>query len=177
MQELERGDVVVHPQYGPAAVRSFADRVVGGEATQYVVLETLGNGMRIKAPVGNLDAIGVRALLLPEELEDVLGVLRTSSGPIEPRWSARLKAGEELLRTGSLGDAAIVARDFSRRERERELSIRESQIKEHAVRRVAAELSAVRHLTVDDARAIVDAAIFGEDVPVGDRSGGAIAAG
>jgi CarD family transcriptional regulator len=166
MQELERGDVVVHPQHGPAVVRGFADRTVGGRQTQYVELETLGNRMRIKAPVAQLEAIGLRGLLPPDRLEQVLDVLRSASGPVDHRWSARLKAGEELLRTGRLEDAAAVARDGLRREQEREISLRESQLKEQAVLRVASEVAAVRGVPVDDARRTVEAAILGtEAVP------------
>lgn len=160
MQELEIGDIVVHPQHGPAAVRGFADRKVADRKVEYVDLETLANGMRIKVPVDRLDSVGVRMPLTVTELDAVLDVLREESAPYDNRWMERMKTGEALLATGHLKDTAAVARDLWRRQEESHISAAERGLKTRAVQRVSLELAAVHGTTAEAALDLVESAIF-----------------
>lgn len=163
MEDLERGDVLAHPHHGPVEVQEFAERRTRDGVAQYVVLAAIGSDLRIKVPVDGLERLGVRHLVTPERLQEVLGELRGETRLDDPRWTNRLKDAQDLLATGSLVDAAIVARDLSRRARARDSALREDQLKVLALRRVVLEVSLVRGIDEEAATQLVEAAIFGDE--------------
>lgn len=110
------GDIVVYPRHGCCRVIGTENR----DDTIYMELRTiseLSNDLTIMVPIEDLDRIGVRKVISPEEADRILELLKTEKGEERKmNWSKRFKANQEKIYSGDLAKVAEVIRDLSRKD-------------------------------------------------------------
>lgn len=110
------GDIVVYPRHGCCRVIGTENR----DDTVYMELRTiseLSNDLTIMVPMEDLDRIGVRKVISPEEADRILELLKTEKGEERKmNWSKRFKANQEKIYSGDLAKVAEVIRDLSRKD-------------------------------------------------------------
>ncbi|MBQ1301514.1 MAG: CarD family transcriptional regulator [Aeriscardovia sp.] len=110
------GDIVVYPRHGCCRVIGTENR----DDTIYMELRTiseLSNDLTIMVPMEDLDRIGVRKVISPEEADRILELLKTEKGEERKmNWSKRFKANQEKIYSGDLAKVAEVIRDLSRKD-------------------------------------------------------------
>ncbi|MBP5785942.1 MAG: CarD family transcriptional regulator [Aeriscardovia sp.] len=110
------GDIVVYPRHGCCRVIGTENR----DDTIYMELRTiseLSNDLTIMVPIEDLDRIGVREVISPEEADRILELLKTEKGEERKmNWSKRFKANQEKIYSGDLAKVAEVIRDLSRKD-------------------------------------------------------------
>ena len=110
------GDIVVYPRHGCCRVIGTENR----DDTIYMELRTiseLSNDLTIMVPMEDLDRIGVRKVIPPEEADRILELLKTEKGEERKmNWSKRFKANQEKIYSGDLAKVAEVIRDLSRKD-------------------------------------------------------------
>ncbi len=168
---LSIGQIIVHPQHGPATITDVFTRTMRGTPTRCLRLEVHRSDLVISMPADAAARIGLREVPDAAELEQLCDVLRAPTSHEEEGWSRRFKNNTERLRVGDLLPLAEVVRDLMRRELARGLSLGEKHLLKQAARRVAAEIALALGAgkadaaTDADADALLGSLVFGTPLP------------
>jgi len=130
---------------------------VRNTSVAYLELAVLDSKLIVSVPVDRADAVGLRAVMSPEEIEALLAVVRAPSGPEVAQWSRRFKENRERLRTGDIFTHAAIARDLTRRLESKGLSQAERDMLREARRPIAVEVSLSLGIPIDEAEGMLHA--------------------
>jgi CarD family transcriptional regulator len=107
------GDMAVYPGHGVGVVEGVETRDIAGSRQTFFVLKILENGMTIMVPTTNADAIGMRDVVSPEEVEDIYSVLMERDVELDKQtWNRRYREYMAKIKTGSPYEVARVLRDL-----------------------------------------------------------------
>lgn len=144
-------DNVVYPGHGVAVISEIVEKTVGGTSIHFIKLDFLYKDMTILVPKYNLDAIGLRHLSSPLQIEDVLnelarkperkldGVDFTPSG-----WNRRNKDYQTKIQGGVLLEIARIYRDLMYVAQHKELSFGERTLQQTTEELIAQEMQIVQ---------------------------------
>ena len=135
------GDKVVYPQHGATVIEDIETLDAFGTAREYLVLRFADGDLTLRVPSEQAAAVGLRQIISPGELDDVLDVLRRRDVRMPANWSRRFKNHTDMLRTGDVYQLAEVVRNLSRRHSDRALSVGEQRMLQTARRNLISELS------------------------------------
>ncbi len=157
----EVGDKVVYPHHGAGKIMQIERKEVLGQLREYLTIQILHNDMKVMVPVENADRAGIRKVVDPRVVDDVLEVLRGRPTKMPKNWSRRYKHNRDKLKTGDIFEVAEVVRNLSVRHADKGLSTGEKQMFSKAKKILASELMYARNLSEDDANLFLDG-ILGE---------------
>ena len=121
------GDSVVYPMHGAGVIESIEDRQVLGETRSYYIIRISRGKMQVMVPVDGSDKVGLRAIVKPDELNEVYEVLKAESTPMDDNWNRRNRENMDKLKTGNLPLVAEVIRNLVRVDRVKKLSTGEDR--------------------------------------------------
>jgi CarD family transcriptional regulator len=147
------GDVVVHPRHGAGNVVERRRRMVEGRARAYLEIELTATPLRIMVPCDATAAVGIRRVVGPRRLREIVGVLEAEPDGADRNWSARRKHYRAQLESGDVLALAATIRDLAARAT---LSTGERDLYEHSRRVLASELSYALGVDTEDAGAFID---------------------
>jgi len=150
------GDKVVYPHHGAGKVIKKEKRDVLGRKMEYLTIQILHNDMTVMVPVDNADKAGLRKVIAPKEVEEVIAVLRQDETKMPKNWNRRFKYNREKIKTGDIFELAEVVRNLSIRESEKGLSTGEKQMYGRAKKILASELMYARGLEEEEADKFLD---------------------
>lgn len=162
---FSKGQVLIHPQHGPATVTMVASRTIHGERRRCLTLSVHTDGMSVSLPVDAAEEIGVRPVMDRARLTTVFGVLAQEGEPFDKVWSRRFKHNTERLRSGDLLKVAGLIRDVTRRDDEVRVSYGEANLLRQAMELLTAELAIALRVTPERAVALVESAVREQVVP------------
>lgn len=154
------GTTVVYPSHGTAVVVARQQREFAGKSVAYLELEVTGSddprqrsSMRVSVPEDRAVDLGVRDVIGPDEVDEVLGVLSAKGVRQPSNWSRRFKNHQEKLKSGDIYQVAEVVRNLAVRSVEASggLSAAERAMQERARVILASELAASWGVDFDDA--------------------------
>lgn len=125
---MKIGDKVVYPMHGAGEITGMEKNDVGGVMNSYYVLRLPVGNMKLMLPVDKLDEIGLRELISPEYLDEVVKILTAETEQFQGSWNKRFQTNLERLKTGDILDAAIVARNLSRQNSKKKISSGEKRL-------------------------------------------------
>jgi CarD family transcriptional regulator len=135
------GDKVVYPQHGATVIERIETLDAFGTAREYLVLRFADGDLTLRVPSAEAAAVGLRQIISPGELDDVLDVLRRRDVRMPANWSRRFKNHTDMLRSGDVYQLAEVVRNLSRRHSDKALSAGEQRMLQKARRNLISELS------------------------------------
>ena len=135
------GDKVVYPQHGATVIEDIETLDAFGTAREYLVLRFADGDLTLRVPSEQAAAVGLRQIISPGELDDVLDVLRRRDVRMPANWSRRFKNHTDMLRSGDVYQLAEVVRNLSRRDADKALSAGEKRMLQKARRNLISELS------------------------------------
>jgi CarD family transcriptional regulator len=147
------GDKAVHPAHGVGEVTAIERREVAGNAGSFYVLKILDTGMKVMVPTRAVEAVGLRGVMSHDDSEAVLAVFRTSGKPAASGpWNRRQRTYNDMLKSGSPGEVALVLRDLYRVKfgHTKELSYGERRLMDQARGLLLKELAIARRSTERD---------------------------
>ncbi len=136
----EVGDKVVYPQHGAGVVVRKDVTTVLGQDREYLTIRILHNEMTVMVPADGAAEAGLRAVIGPEEVEQVLDILRGEDTVVAGNWSRRFKHNQEKLRSGDIREVAEVIRNLTGRSRDKPISAGERQLLSRAKKILVSEL-------------------------------------
>lgn len=155
-RSFDVGDLVVHPHHGVGRVVSNQPQRLDGRERSYLKLDLVDRALTIMVPCESATAIGLRAVIGPSEVRQIVAVLEAEPAPAPTNWSARERHYREKLRRRDVLELAAVVRDLGTRAHPDRLALREQQLYEQTRRQLAAELGHALGLTTEQAAARID---------------------
>lgn len=164
---MKIGDKIVYPMHGAGEITGMEENEVGGIIKSYYVLRLPVGNMKLMLPVDKLEEVGLRELITPAQLEEVIKVLTAETEQFQGSWNKRFQTNLERLKTGDILDAATVARDLSRQNNKKKISSGEKRLLDLSRQILITELVYVCNKTLEEITTWVDELI---ELPVTDET-------
>lgn len=147
------GDVVVHPRHGAGNVVERRRRVVEGCTRTYLEIELTATDLRIMVPCDATAEVGLRPIVGPRRLREIIGVLEAEPDGGDRNWSARRKHYRAQLESGDVLALAATIRDLAARAT---LPTGDRDLYQHSHRVLASELAYALGIDAKDAGVFID---------------------
>jgi CarD family transcriptional regulator len=150
--EARVGELAVYPGQGVALIEALRTEEIAGQKREFLVLRKIEDDARILIPRENIEQVGLRGVIGPDEAERIWSILkvrtrrRRASGLT---WSRQFRAYQDKLRTGSIFEVAEVLRDLMRLQTVKELSFGERRVLDSARSLLVQELAASESVGTD----------------------------
>ena len=122
------GDKFVYPMHGAGEITEIEENEVGGVKNSYYIMRLPVGDMKLMLPVDNVEEVGLRSLIAPAQVEEVVSVLKDESEPLIGSWNKRYHTNLERLKSGDILEAAAVARNLTRQNSKRKVSSGEKKL-------------------------------------------------
>jgi CarD family transcriptional regulator len=146
------GDEVVYPHHGAAIVVRRESKEAFGETAEYLVLKPVIGELSLNVRADRTEAVGLREVVSPDEVEDVFDLLRRGVAREPTNWSRRFKNHEEKLKSGDVYEVAEVVRNLWVRDQVKGVSAGEKKLLGTARQILVSELI----LALDAERPVVE---------------------
>ena len=145
------GDLAVYPAHGVGLIEAIEEKVINGEQHDFYILKVIENGMVIMIPTWNVDQVGLRNVVDPDDIPKIYDVIKKDLPTVldKQTWNRRYKEYMDKLKTGSIYDVAEVFRDLYHLKLTKDLSFGERKLFDTARVLLVTELSTARN--VDEA--------------------------
>lgn len=155
-RRFDVGDRVVHPRHGAGQVVERRERVVEGSARDYLEIELTAASLRIMVPCDGAAAVGLRPVVGPRRVREIVAVLEAAPEGADGNYAARRKYYTAQLEGGDVLALAAVIRDLAARAAVSPLPTGERDLYQHSHRVLASELSYALGVDAEDAGAFID---------------------
>jgi CarD family transcriptional regulator len=152
----EEGDNVVYPHHGAGVVILKESRELMGETRDYLTIKILHNDMTVMVPCENAHIAGLRRVIDPKQVEEVIAVLTGELSDMPKNWNRRFKYNREKIKTGDIFEIAEVVRNLAIREMDKGLSTGEKQMYTRAKKILASEFMYALEKDEDGAEEYID---------------------
>ena len=143
------GDHIVYPMYGAGIITEIVEKDFLGEMRIYCRMEA-------SVPVDNCEKLGVRPVIDPGRIGEVLEVLKMDTEPMNPNWNKRYRENTERMQTGDILEVAAVVRNLVRTDRKKPLSTGEKKLLSTAKQILESELIYSGGYTMEEADEMVE---------------------
>jgi CarD family transcriptional regulator len=143
--EFQIGDKAVYPAHGVGTITAIEDVSFDGFTQTFYVLDIVENGMTIRVPVGNVEAIGMRRVIAVEHVDKVYDILRDRDVPADNQtWNRRYREYMNRIKTGDPLEVAKVLRDLALLRQDKTLSFGERKMFDQAYSLLIQEISVAK---------------------------------
>ena len=150
------GDKVSHPAFGVGDVKQIEEKKVLGKKQEYYILKLMVNEMTLMVPVNKAEEIGLRYIIDPETVPEVLNVI---SGKIDDEmggnYKQRIKSQAEKVDSGDILKVAQVVKNYIHRDSVEKLSSTEKGLYERARKILVGEISVACNIEKDRAKYLI----------------------
>lgn len=122
------GDKIVYPMHGAGVVKAIEEKELFDEKQLYYMMEIVSEGMEILIPVDKADEIGVRQIVSPDRIKEMLGALEGPMDAMISNWTKRYQNNLDQLKSGDLVEMAHVVRNLTLLDRKKGLSTGEKRM-------------------------------------------------
>ena len=152
------GDKAVYPAHGVAEITGIERREISGTEQTFYILKILDTGLKIMVPTTNAGSVGLRDLITPRQVKEVISILKSRDIPRDTQtWNRRYREYMEKIKTGSVFEIAEVMRDLSVLRATKELSFGERKMLDTARGLLLKELALAKGVGEDKIGAEIDA--------------------
>ena len=125
---MKIGDKIVYPMHGAGEITGIEENEVGGIKNSYYIFRLPMGNMKLMLPVDKIDELGLRNLITPAQVAEVVELLQAQSEQPEGSWNKRFHTNLERLKTGDILDAAAIARNLTRQNIKKKVSSGEKRL-------------------------------------------------
>jgi CarD family transcriptional regulator len=152
------GDQVVFAPHGAGVV--IASEIRDDAFGEYLTIRIVQSTLTLSVPAALAEERGVRAILAPDEIDQLLQSLTGEASPLAENAMHRSRATADQIRGGQPETLAAIVRNYTEHDRNvKKLSPSERKLLNTAKAALASEIAVVRDLDGDAALAVVDEAI------------------
>ncbi|MCW2949554.1 MAG: CarD family transcriptional regulator, partial [Thermoleophilia bacterium] len=157
------GDLVVFAPHGAGVV--VASEIRDDAFGEYLTIRIVQSTLTLSVPAALAEERGVRAILDPKGIDELLRSLTDDASPLHENAMHRSRAATDQLRTGEPDTLAALVRNYVEHDKSvKKLSPSERKVLNTAKAAIASEIAVVREIDSDAALAVVDQALgFDED--------------
>ncbi len=156
------GDKVVHPMHGAGVIDSIVDERINGKTQAYYVFRMPVNGLVLKIPTANSEAVGLRAVVEPAFADQVIDSLSALQINVTSNWNRRYRENLERLKSGDLYEVARVIKCLMLRDSQRGLSTGERKMLHSAKQIFISEIVLSKNVPYGDIEGRLNASLMSE---------------
>lgn len=154
------GEKVSHPIFGVGDIKKIEDKFFLGKKQKYYILKLVNNGMTLMIPVHKAKEIGLRPIIPPDRVAEVLKVLSDKiDDNIEGNYKNRIKTQSEMLSSGDILKVAQVVKNYIYLNKVDKLSATEKNLYERARKILESEMVAASNLESNKVRFMIKEAV------------------
>lgn len=150
------GDRMVYPMHGAGEIMGVEENEVGGVKNSYYIFRLPIGDMKLMLPVDKVEEAGLRELIEPAQVAEVVKVLQAETDTLQGSWNKRYHMNLERLKTGDILDAAAIARNLSRQNSKKKISSGEKRLLDLSRQLLITELVYVCDKSPEEITAWVD---------------------
>ncbi|MEG0376968.1 MAG: CarD family transcriptional regulator [Eubacterium sp.] len=147
----EVGDKIVYPMHGAGVVKTIEEKEIFDVTQMYYLMEIVSEGMEILIPVDKAEEIGVREIVTPDVIDEMLDTLEAPMDVMNNNWNKRYQDNMDQLKSGDLFDVATVVRNLLLLDRKKGLSTGEKKMLTSARNFLVSEIVLVKGKTKEEA--------------------------
>jgi len=134
--------LAVYPAQGVGVIEAIESREVMGSTQKFYIMKIMSNGMKIMIPTGSAESVGLRELILENDVPKVYEILKNKDITIDKQtWNKRYREYLEKIKTGSVFEIARVLRDLLILKNDKNLSFGERKMMDTAKSLLIKEIS------------------------------------
>lgn len=154
------GDKVSHPSFGVGDIEKIEEKKVLGQKEEYYILKLMVNEMTLMVPINKAEEIGLRYIIDPETVPDVLNVLSNRiDDEMHENYKQRIRSQTEMVDSGDILKVAQVVKNYTHRSNEEKLSSTERGLFERARKILVGEISIACNIEKNKAKYIIKEAV------------------
>ena len=154
------GDKVSHPSFGVGDVENIEEKKVLGQKEKYYILKLMVNEMTLMVPVNKAEEIGLRYIIDPETVPDVLNVLgHKIDDEMDGNYKQRIRSQTEMVDSGDILKVAQVVKNYTHRDTVEKLSSTERGLYDRARKILVGEISVACNIEQTKAKFIIKEAV------------------
>ena len=153
---MKIGDKIVYPMHGAGEITGMEENEVGGILNSYYVFRLPMGNLKLMLPVDKLEEIGIRELINPAQVAEVVEILKAENELFNGSWNKRFNMNLERLKTGNILDAAVVARNLTRQNNKKRISSGEKRLLDLSRQILISELVYVCNKTPEEVTEWID---------------------
>jgi len=139
---FKTGDLVVYPAQGVGVIEAIEEREVVNKKQLFYIIRILNNSMKIMIPTNSVESVGLREVILEEEIPKVYEILKDKDVTVDKQtWNKRYKEYLNKIKTGSIFEIARVLRDLFILKGDKDLSFGERKMMDTAKNLLIKEIS------------------------------------
>ena len=144
------GDKIAHPMHGAGTIEGIEERKINGQTRKYYVLKIPVGGMVVMVPQESTDAVGIRAIVTPEEADEIIASLAGLTSEMTQNWNKRYRENMMRIKSGDLLEVARVIKGLLEREEEKGLSTGERKMLRAAKQIFMSELVRAKNMAYEE---------------------------
>ncbi len=147
------GDKVFYPYHGAGEIAEIEEKEILGEKKLYYIIKFPLTETTVMLPADNPDQLGLRLLASPLEIKYCLETLKNIDISVDNDWKTRYKRNQDLLKSGSINDVALVVKTLYLRNKHKELSTTEKKLYQNAMNILVSEIALALEKTIEEVKA------------------------
>jgi CarD family transcriptional regulator len=159
--QFSLGDKVVHPKFGAGAIVDEKHRELVEGYQHYFVIEILATGATAYVPVDSMSDLGVRRVMSPSKLAQVLATLQGVPIKLSKDYKKRQARVREKLDTAKPIQIAEAVRDLVWRRELKRLTQKDEALLARGIDFLASEMAVATDVPIFDARERIDKTLRG----------------
>jgi len=149
LKSFRKGDWVSHLQYGVGQVEGKEKKSLGGESQEYYKVLTRNGVYWI--PTDKLDPERIRPVVSEKNLQVAINTLESPAKVMDSKHTNRKKRIDEVTEAGELEEYCALLRDLHGKRAGGKLNTTEQRAHTTIKKKIAAEWSATREISVQEA--------------------------
>ena len=158
------GDLIVYPMHGAGVIEAIEEKEVLGVLRKYYIMKLPLDDMMVMIPLDSVEDIGIRKVVLPKIIKEVIAALAEDETTVSQNWNRRYRANIDKIKTGNIFEVTEVVRNLTLRDREKSLSTGERKILNNAKQVLLSEIILVSGILEEDAKKLIEDAVKGESL-------------
>ena len=154
------GDKVSHPAFGVGDIKKIEEKDFLGKKQRYYILKLMVNEMTLMIPVNRAKEIGLRHIINPNTVPEILNVLGDKvDNEMEENYKRRIKSQSEMVESGDILKVAQVVKNYIHLNDRDKLSTTEKGLYERARKILESEISAACNIEKNKVKYMIKEAI------------------
>lgn len=152
------GDIILYPMHGTCIIKEIEKNQILGETKLCYTINIPKERMQVSIPVERADTLGLRYLVAPEVIEEILtGFYAAGTDPMvfeNQRYCSELN--KKKIKSGDIFQETEVIRDLTRKRLKNKLGSDDTKILNNARQVFVSELMEVKGIDLDEAALLLD---------------------
>ncbi len=158
--QLGVGDRVVYPNQGVCVVSAIDVKEVAGQKLTFVTMRREEDGAVVMVPQAKVQAIGVRKVATPEDVERIFSFLRAETDKENLDWKQRARNNVDRMTQGGILGLAEVVKGLQELSELRPLPTKERELYDNARHLLVSEVAAALGTAEVNAEDAIDIVLF-----------------